>query len=113
MERWGSLLQCPEQAGACTGVGAVGCVLPGRSHHPLKTLNWSWRVSWSKILSPIRTPSYIDGGEVCQTGGGGGDDGGGDAWGPWEGDCEAYGAGLEEHSGSAEGLPQKLEGPGS
>lgn len=103
-------MQCPEQTGAWSGAGAGGCVLPGRSHHPPRTLNWSWRGSWSKIRSPI--PSYI-GGEVCQTGVCGDGDGGGDVWGPWEGDCEACGAGLEAHSGSAEGLRQTPEGPGS
>lgn len=88
----------------------MGYVPPGRSHHPQKTLNWGWRVSWSKILNLNLIPSHSDGGHVCQDGGGdggslgggaagaGGDDGGGGgSWGSWVGDFVVYGAGLEVH----------------
>lgn len=110
-------MQCPEQALACTGVGAVGCVPLGRSRRPLRIRNWDWRASWSKIPSPTLIPSHIDGGDVCQSGGGdggGGDGGGGgDVWGPWAGGCVACGAGLGAHSGTAAGLPQTPKGRGS
>jgi hypothetical protein len=109
-----SQLQCPEWSWACTGVGVVGYVPRGRIHLPPRTRNWGWRASWSKILSLTRIPSHIDGGDVCQDcggdGGGGGDDGG---WGPWVGDCVAFGAGPEVHSVSAVDLPQTPEGLGS
>lgn len=86
----------------------MGCAPLGRSHHPQKTLNWGWRVSWNKIQNPNPIPSHSDGGHVCQDGDGAGgslgdgaaSDGGGDggsSWGLWVGDFAVYGAGLEVH----------------
>lgn len=90
----------------------MGCAPLRRNHHPQKTLNWGWRVSWNKIqnLNPI--PSHSDGGHVCQDGAGagaggslcgaaaaafaGGGDGGGN-WRLWVEDFSVCGAGLEVH----------------
>lgn len=108
-----SRLQHPEQLRACTGVGALGSVLLGRSHHPRRTQSWNWRVNWSKSLSLTLMPSHIDGGPVCWSGcddGGGGGDDVCDAacagWGLWVGDFVACGARQGVHSGSAVDLPR-------